>query len=55
MLAGEVTGTWKVQGDMVTVANDRYMKVRHVNIMPEVGNMKTYASNLFTGNEELSE
>jgi hypothetical protein len=55
LLAGEVTGTFQVEGDMVTIAGDRYMKVRHVNLLPEVGDMKTYASNLFTGSEELSE
>jgi hypothetical protein len=44
-----------VQGDLVTIAGDRYLKVRHVNFMPEVRDMKSYASNLFTGSEELSE
>ena len=44
-----------MQGDIVTIAGDRYLKVRHVNMMPEVGDMKTYASNLFTGSDELSE
>jgi hypothetical protein len=54
-LAGDVTGTFQVQGDMVTIAGDRYLKVRHVNLLPEVGDMKTYASNLFGGSEQLSE
>jgi hypothetical protein len=39
---------------MVTIAGDQYMKVRHVTILPEVGDMKVYASNLFTGSKELS-
>jgi hypothetical protein len=55
LLAGEVTGTWEVQGELVTIAGDQYLQVRHVNILPEVGDMKIYASNFFTGNEELSE
>jgi hypothetical protein len=40
---------------MVTIDGDRYLKVRHVILLPEVGDMKTYASNLFTGSEQLSE
>lgn len=44
-----------MQGDLVTISGDRYLKVRHVNIMPEVRDMKAYASNLFTGSEELGE
>jgi hypothetical protein len=55
LLSGDVTGTWQVQGEMVTIADDRYVKVRHVNVLPDVGDMKVYASNLFTGNDELSE
>jgi len=55
LLAGDVTGTWQVQGDMVAIAGDRYVKVRHVNVLPEVGDMEVYASNLFTGSDELSE
>jgi hypothetical protein len=55
LLAGDVTGTWQVQGDLVTIAGDRYLKVRHVNILPDVGDMKIYSSNLFTGSDELSE
>lgn len=50
----EVTGTWEVQGELVTIAGDQYLQVRHVNILPEVGDMKIYASNFFTGNEELN-
>jgi hypothetical protein len=44
-----------VRGDLVTIDGDQYMKVRHVNILPEVEDMKLYASNLFTGSDELSE
>jgi len=55
LLAGDVSATCQVQGDLVTIAGDRYLKVRHVNMLPEVGDMKTYASNLFTGSDELSE
>jgi hypothetical protein len=55
LLAGDVTGTFQVQGDLVTIDGDRYLKVRHVILLPEVGDMKTYASNLFTGSDELSE
>lgn len=39
----------------MTIAGDRYLKVRHVNLMPEVSDMKVYALNLFTGSDELSE
>jgi hypothetical protein len=53
--SGDVTGTWGVRGDLVTIHGDEYMKVRHVNMLPEVGDMQLYASNLFTGNDELSE
>jgi hypothetical protein len=31
------------------------MKVRHVYVLPEVGDMQVYASNLFTGSDELGE
>jgi hypothetical protein len=44
-----------VRGDVVTIDGDEYMKVRHVNMLPDVGDMQLYASNLFTGNDELSE
>jgi hypothetical protein len=50
-----VTGTWGVRGDLVTIDGDEYMKVRQVNMLPEVGDMQLYASNLFTGNDDLSE
>jgi hypothetical protein len=50
----DVSATCQVQGDLVTIAGDRYLKVRHVNMLPEVGDMKTYASNLFTGSDELN-
>jgi len=55
LLAGDVTGTCQVLGDMVTIAGDQYLKVRHVNMLPDVRDMKVYASNLFTGSDELSE
>jgi hypothetical protein len=55
LLAGDVTGTFQVKGEMVTIAGERHMKVLQVNLLPEVGDMKTYASNLFTCRRELSE
>jgi hypothetical protein len=43
-----------VRGDLVTLDGDEYMKVRHVSLLPDIGDMQLYASNLFTGSEELS-
>jgi hypothetical protein len=40
---------------MVTIGGQQHMKVRHVDLFPEVGDMKVYASNLFTGSNELGE
>ncbi|XP_069682343.1 protein takeout-like [Periplaneta americana] len=50
----DVRGTWGLRGDLVTIDGEEYMKIRHVYMYPEVGDMKVYASNLFTGNEELN-
>ncbi|PSN55183.1 hypothetical protein C0J52_00604 [Blattella germanica] len=50
----EVRGTWVVRGDLVDVDGESFMKARHVDMYPEVGDMKVYASNLFTGNEDLN-
>lgn len=38
----------------MTLDGDEYMKVRHVSLLPDIGDMELYASNLFTGSEELS-
>jgi hypothetical protein len=50
-----VTGTCGLRGDLVTMDGAEYMKVRQVQLLPEVGDMTVYASNLFTGSDELSE
>ncbi|KAJ9577441.1 hypothetical protein L9F63_005942 [Diploptera punctata] len=50
----DVSGTWTIQGYLVEVNGEKYMKARHVLMYPQVGNMSVYASNLFTGNDELN-
>jgi hypothetical protein len=50
-----VTSTCAVLGDLVSIGDEQYLKARHVVMYPEVGDMKLYSSNLFSGSEELSE
>ena len=53
-IADDISGTFTVNGYIVEINGEKYMKARHVHMYPQVGNMKVYASNLFTGNDELS-
>ncbi|KAG7200235.1 hypothetical protein KM043_017712 [Ampulex compressa] len=46
----DVKTTWGLDG---SVANDRWT-VEHFKIMPDVGKMKVYFSDMFNGNEELN-
>jgi hypothetical protein len=50
-----VNTTFGVRGDLVTIGDEQYLKVRHVYVVPEVGDLKFYASNLFIGDDALSE
>lgn len=53
--SGDVTATCGVRGDLVTIDGEQYLKVRHVIMLPEVGDLELYVSDLFTGSDELSE
>lgn len=46
----DISGTMTLEGEVI---NDRWVLDRY-NFMPEVGNMKVWASDLFNGNKELS-
>ncbi|XP_021924751.1 protein takeout-like [Zootermopsis nevadensis] len=51
----DVTATCGVRGDLVTIDGEQYLKVRHVTVYPEVGDMKLYISNFFNDSDELNE
>ena len=50
MTMEEVRAIWKIEGPVV---NDKWI-IETVNVTPEVGKMKIWASDLFNGNEQLS-
>lgn len=49
-----ITGKVKVEGYLVKVNGEDYLRVHKVGLRPKVGTMKIYASNLVNGNPELS-
>ncbi|EEB18814.1 protein takeout precursor, putative [Pediculus humanus corporis] len=49
-----IKATWAFTGSQVIIDGVRYMKINNLDMEPVVGDMKVYASNLFSGNEALS-
>ncbi|KAK6644818.1 hypothetical protein RUM43_001091 [Polyplax serrata] len=49
-----IKATWSFTGSQHIVNGVQYMKIKHLDMEPVVGDMKVYASNLFSGNEALS-
>ncbi|XP_067014127.2 protein takeout [Anabrus simplex] len=50
-----ITGTYDVTGVHINKGGEDYVKIQKVDMLPYVGDMKVYASNLIPGNEELSQ
>lgn len=53
--SGNIKATWSFTGSQHIVNGVQYMKIKHLDMEPVVGDMKVYASNLFSGNEALCE
>nr|CAD7580400.1 unnamed protein product [Timema californicum] len=51
----DVSATWKLSGQVIKRNEVDYLRLDHFNMRPVVGDMKFYASELFTGSDELSE
>nr|CAD7598346.1 unnamed protein product [Timema genevievae] len=51
----DVSATWKLSGQVIERNEVEYLRLDHFNMRPVVGDMKFYASELFTGSDELSE
>lgn len=53
IFTGNIKATWAFTGSQVIIDGVRYMKINNLDMEPVVGDMKVYASNLFSGNEAL--
>ncbi|XP_063224146.1 protein takeout-like [Bacillus rossius redtenbacheri] len=51
----DVAATWKLTGHVEDRDGEAYLRLDHFTMRPEVGDMKVYASDLFTGSPELNE
>ncbi|KAK7870181.1 hypothetical protein R5R35_012736 [Gryllus longicercus] len=49
-----VSTTWNLTGTHIKKRNQGYVRLDHFYMFPEVEDMKVYASNLFTGNEDFN-
>lgn len=45
--------TWTLTGSQQVIDGIRFMRIKHFDMEPEIGDMKVYFSNLFNGNEAL--
>nr|CAD7262916.1 unnamed protein product [Timema shepardi] len=50
----DVSATWKLSGQVIKRNEVDYLRLDHFNMRPVVGDMKFYASELFTGSDELN-
>ncbi|KAL0281490.1 UNVERIFIED_CONTAM: hypothetical protein PYX00_002463 [Menopon gallinae] len=50
-----VTATWDIHGSLETVDGEKYLKINEFGITPEIGDMRIYASDLFNGNQLLTQ
>ncbi|KAK7869872.1 hypothetical protein R5R35_006677 [Gryllus longicercus] len=51
----DVTGVWEVTGEHYKKRGQDFVRITSFKMLPEVGDMRIYASNLVPGNPELSE
>ncbi|XP_067013908.2 circadian clock-controlled protein daywake [Anabrus simplex] len=51
----DIKATAEISGDHFEKDGVDYVKIKDFNMMPDVGDMKVYVSNLFPGNDELSQ
>ncbi|XP_067014328.1 protein takeout [Anabrus simplex] len=50
-----VSATWDITGVHINKGGEDFVRVTRFSMLPEVGDLKVYGSNLIPGNEELSQ